>query len=183
MCSIDRYVIQQKVEIYLIICDKPTNRYKAFKKHISRRNMPQFSRTYWEIIWKLISNKVNGVIYRHWSMWSFHRRWMNILKHILLCMTLWHYKKYFFWAMTTLLQYISDLLKLLQITHYSALDQNLSVFEQDYIVWLNSHLLWNAALLSVSCAKRKRIHLSWRHWSKIQHIIWNFNRCMRLWVR
>ena len=44
---------------------------------------------------------------------------MDLPKHILLCITLWHYKKYYFW--TTLFQYISDLL-MLQVTNASVLD-------------------------------------------------------------
>ena len=63
--------------------------------------------------------------------------------------------------MTTLLQYrpISDIL-MLQITHNPV---NASVLDLEFVriwpeyntLWFNSHLLWNATHVSVSCAERK----------------------------
>ena len=48
--------------------------------------------------------------------------------------------------MTTLLQYISDLL---QMTHYpvnaSVLDSELVCIWPENIIWFTSHMLWNAA--------------------------------------
>ena len=64
----------------MIICDKPM--YKAFKKHISRRNMPQFST-------KLLNNIKTDLQQSK----RFHRRWMHIPKHVLLCIALWHHKQ------------------------------------------------------------------------------------------
>ena len=93
---------------------------------------------------------------------SSHRRWMDIPKHILLCIALWHYKKKYFW--TTLLQYIFDLI-MPQITNYSVnawvLDSEFVSIWPEYIIWFKSHLLKNDAPVSVSCAERKWIHLSW----------------------
>ena len=61
-------------------------------------------------------------------------------------------------AMATLLQYISDLLKL-HLTHYpvnaSVLDSEFVSIGPEYMMWFNSHLLWNAAPVSVSFAGRK----------------------------
>ena len=53
---------------------------------------------------------------------------MDILKHILLGIALWHYKKkYYFW--TTLLQYLFDLI-MLQITNYSV---DASVLDSEFV--------------------------------------------------
>ena len=130
----------------MIICDKPM--YKAFKKPISRRNMPQLST-------KLLNNIKTDLQQSK----SFHRRWMDIPKHILLCIALRHYKKYSFW--TTLLQYIFDLI-MPQITSYSVnasvLDSEFVSIWPEYNCWFKSHLLKNDAPVSVSCAERKCIY-------------------------
>ena len=93
---------------------------------------------------------------------------MDIPKHILLCIALWHYTKYYFW--TTLLQYIFDLI-MPQITNYAVkawvLDSEFVSIWPEYIIWFKSNLLKNDAPVSVSCAERKWIHLSWRNLYKL----------------
>ena len=122
--------------------------YKTFKKPISRRNMPQFST-------KLLNNIKTDLQQSK----SFHRRWMDIPNHILLCIALWHYKKYYFW--TTPLQYTFDLI-MPQITNFSV---NASVLDSKFVsIWLE-YIIWFKSGIdapgSVSCAERKWIHLSW----------------------
>ena len=72
--------------------------------------------------------------------------------------------KYYFW--TNMLQYIFDLI-MPQITNYlvnaSVLDSEFVSIWPEYIIWFKSHLLRNDAPVSVSCAERKWIHLSWRN--------------------
>ena len=68
-----------------------------------------------------------------------------------------------------MLQYIFDLI-MPQITNYSVNHVNAWVLDSEfvsiwpeYIIWFKSHLLKNDAPVSVSCAERKWIHLSWRN--------------------
>ena len=152
--------------------------YKAFKKIYQEEICHNFWKTYWTI-WKLICNKVNSGIYRHWSIRSFHRRRMNIPNHIMLCITLWHCKKILLWAMTLLLHYISDLL-MLQITHYPV---NSSVL---YSSFVNINLTRTYYLVQFtpvvecrSCAERKWIHLSWRNEFKLNIFYWTITRFIK----
>ena len=73
-------------------------------------------------------------------------------------------KKYYFW--TTLLQYIFDLI--MPQINYSVnasvlLDSEFVSIWPEYIIWFKSHLFRNDGPVSVSCAERKWIHLSWRN--------------------
>ena len=89
---------------------------------------------------------------------------MDIPKHILLCIACGITKNIYFW--TTLLQYIFDLI-MPQITNYSVnasvLDSEFVNIWPEYIIWFKSHLSRNDAPVSVSCAERKWIHLSWKN--------------------
>ena len=58
-----------------------------------------------------------------------------------------------------------------QITNYSVnasvLDSEFVSIWPEYIIWFKSHMLRNDAPVSVTCAERKWIHLSWRNSYKL----------------